>query len=583
MKKIILALVFISCISSSISISQTPFYYKGFPKIVDSLGGTDIPNAIPLIVDLEKDRQKEIIFVTSRASGSMLQIIKSDGSSLKGFPKLFPNTWILSFSSGDVNGDGLLDIALRSKNIIYVIDKFGNSLPGFPVTYYDGSTTIYKFLSLYDLNNDGKLELIVSKTNEVCVFNHDGSIMSGWPRGVVGFSESHPAIGDIDNNGLPEIIVSTVKVLPQGGADSSALHIFRSNGSNFSNNWPIYYDSSYFAWDASPTLYIDRNNPAGTFILINQNGKRHGQYIESRNMKYNIFGQVLSQRNVINTDNPPGSLVIGDLNGDGFTESVNASGDQNTDSAVFLYNNNMGLVNGWPSTGGSGNHKSTPIIGKFTTGSNLNVLANNWTAEYTLPDTGGFIYGYNYDGTQLPWSPLRPIGVINAISASDLNNDGSVELIAISTYTSNETYLHIWTFPGVPYSNSVHPWPQFAHDRYRTNQYGFIPPDEPIGIHPISSNIPAKFKLFQNYPNPFNPSTNIRFDISSKSTVLLNIYDVLGREAATLLNTELSAGEYSVSWDASKFSSGIYFYRINIIESDSRNHYAETKRLTLVK
>jgi len=84
-----------------------------------------------------------------------------------------------------------------------------------------------------------------------------------------------------------------------------------------------------------------------------------------------------------------------------------------------------------------------------------------------------------------------------------------------------------------------------------------------IGIHQISSEIPAKFTLHQNYPNPFNPQTIIKFEITnsiSNENVKLIIYDPLGREIEKLVNEPLNAGIYKISFDGSKFSSGIYFY-----------------------
>jgi hypothetical protein len=90
---------------------------------------------------------------------------------------------------------------------------------------------------------------------------------------------------------------------------------------------------------------------------------------------------------------------------------------------------------------------------------------------------------------------------------------------------------------------------------------------EPIGIKPISNSVPLKFKLYQNYPNPFNPYTKIKFEIPiingvTNGNVKLIIYDILGREVDMLVNENLKPGSYEVTWDASKFASGIYFCRL---------------------
>ena len=76
------------------------------------------------------------------------------------------------------------------------------------------------------------------------------------------------------------------------------------------------------------------------------------------------------------------------------------------------------------------------------------------------------------------------------------------------------------------------------------------------------TDLPSHFSLGQNFPNPFNPSTNISFSLPSKSFVSLKVFDALGKEVETPINQEKPAGTYQVSFDASKLSSGVYFYRL---------------------
>ena len=83
-----------------------------------------------------------------------------------------------------------------------------------------------------------------------------------------------------------------------------------------------------------------------------------------------------------------------------------------------------------------------------------------------------------------------------------------------------------------------------------------------VGVKPISNEIPDKFSLYQNYPNPFNPTTSIKFDIPNSSHVKLIVYNILGKEIATIVNEKLSAGNYETSWDGSGYTSGVYFYRL---------------------
>jgi photosystem II stability/assembly factor-like uncharacterized protein len=91
------------------------------------------------------------------------------------------------------------------------------------------------------------------------------------------------------------------------------------------------------------------------------------------------------------------------------------------------------------------------------------------------------------------------------------------------------------------------------------------------------SGLPSTFKLEQNYPNPFNPTTTIEFTISKLSIVNLKIFDLLGREVATLVSEQRPAGNYSVKWDAGSLSSGIYFYQLRA------GSFVATKKLLLLK
>ena len=89
--------------------------------------------------------------------------------------------------------------------------------------------------------------------------------------------------------------------------------------------------------------------------------------------------------------------------------------------------------------------------------------------------------------------------------------------------------------------------------------------------------VPAEFKLHQNYPNPFNPITVISYQLSVSGLVLLKVFDVLGKEVATLINDVKPAGSYEVQFDASNLPSSIYFYKL------STDTFTETKKMVLIR
>ena len=85
------------------------------------------------------------------------------------------------------------------------------------------------------------------------------------------------------------------------------------------------------------------------------------------------------------------------------------------------------------------------------------------------------------------------------------------------------------------------------------------------------------FSLSQNYPNPFNPSTTINFRIPLSSKVTLKVYDILGREVATLVNENKPAGKYSIIFNSNNLASGVYFYNLRA------GNFIESKKMMLLK
>lgn len=94
---------------------------------------------------------------------------------------------------------------------------------------------------------------------------------------------------------------------------------------------------------------------------------------------------------------------------------------------------------------------------------------------------------------------------------------------------------------------------------------------------PGAGDVPTRFLLHQNYPNPFNPATTLRFEIPRQSQVSLELYDILGRRIAVLLDAELAPGVHDFSFEASDLESGVYLYRL---KSDG---FSQTRKLLRLK
>ncbi|ROL56485.1 T9SS C-terminal target domain-containing protein, partial [Bacteroidetes/Chlorobi group bacterium ChocPot_Mid] len=109
--------------------------------------------------------------------------------------------------------------------------------------------------------------------------------------------------------------------------------------------------------------------------------------------------------------------------------------------------------------------------------------------------------------------------------------------------------------------------------------FATTPFDITVGIEEISKNIPFDFSLNQNYPNPFNPTTTISYSIPKESFVTIKIYDVLGKEVATLVDEFQKPGTYNYQLSIGNYqlSSGVYFYKMDA------GNFSETKKLILLK
>ena len=202
--------------------------------------------------------------------------------------------------------------------------------------------------------------------------------------------------------------------------------------------------------------------------------------------------------------------------------------------------------------------------------------------------------------------------ILNWQTATEVNNYGfEIErqfVTQIASNLSNDDWATLGFVQGSGNSNSpksyefVDESPLSDSAEYRLKQIdtdgGFKYYSESVLVAGFGTtdvndeNLPTKFELEQNYPNPFNPSTTIKYSIPSivgighahsATDVSLKIYDILGCEVATLVNKQQKAGNYEVDFDASKLSSGLYFYRLSATSVGSAQSFVNVKKMLLVK
>lgn len=243
-----------------------------------------------------------------------------------------------------------------------------------------------------------------------------------------------------------------------------------------------------------------------------------------------------------------------------------SSGTQNNLYTAFFQSSETGYISG---SGGT-------ILKTTNAGSNWIPLSSGTTQEIFsifFRDNLGWISGHlgtlryttNYGATWLP----ATIGTSTRLETVDFIN--STTGWVVGGFTGSVIFKST--------DGGVNWFQQFANTNdhfYSVNFY-----TGPLGISHISDNIPVKLNLHQNYPNPFNPTTKIRFDvpasISNGQNIVLKIYSELGKEVAKLIDSELRPGTYETEWDASGFSSGTYFYRLQNGSS------VKTQKMMLIK
>jgi hypothetical protein len=196
---------------------------------------------------------------------------------------------------------------------------------------------------------------------------------------------------------------------------------------------------------------------------------------------------------------------------------------------------------------------------------------------YTNDSVYGFCISSNNGNSWVMTSLFKRS--INTIATSGNNViAGTIDSgIYVSTNNGQDWFKKNEGFPSLTSINSLYIFNNYI---YAGCPYLWRRPLSELitGVNNINSEIPSSFSLLQNYPNPFNPTTNIKYQITNNKYISLKIFDILGKEVTTLVNEKQVAGTYEVSFDASNFSSGIYFYSLFV-----DGIRIDTKRMVLIK
>jgi len=479
-------------------------------------------------------------------------------------------------SLGDINHDNFDDFVIRRKNVNYCEIYYGGKNPNFskPLKLYDQPNVDMGVLfNIGDINGDGFTDYAESgslnnggfPSGIIYVFYGstefdtipDWSLISNCIDGLLGASASG---GDINGDGVNDLIIGEPYNWCDGigraylfyGSDSlpgSPDLTFQDN-----NNSDFYGENVCSNGDINGDGYND--------VLIASTNMLGFQ--ESKPRVYVYFGKESISNladNIIEVNSGEFRVFyLRDFNGDGLTDfyitisnkiyfgSENFTGE---DALKFISNepyDNFGETAGY--AGDINNDGFSDLILGATGHKNANGVMVGGAYIYLGSPNPDTTADYFLEG-ETKWSTFG----LNCGTLGDINGDGYDEFYIIA--------------------------PQYPDTAGTENELGKIYVYSMkkflVDVNDNDNQMPQKYSLEQNYPNPFNPTTTINYSVRGKGFAQLKIYDVLGKEIATLVNEEKRQGRYSVKFNGTNLPSGVYIYTLRV------NNFVQSRKMMLLK
>ena len=380
-------------------------------------------------------------------------------------------------------------------------------------------------------------------------FNQSGVRQWATYYGGSGYEDGNAITSDVNNN-----------VLITGRTNSTNFPVYNPGGG-------AYFQNTYAGFE---DIFILKFNSSG----VRQWATYYGG--NNEDIGYSIASD--NNNNVLITGKTESTnLPMYDPGSGAYFQGTHGGGGVHFDDIFILKFSSSGIRQ-WATYYG-GNDED--IARSITTDNNNNILITGKTKSSNFPiqNPGGGVY---YQNTNAGYEDIFILKFNSGGGrqwATYYGGDGPDLGLSINTDGNNNIlvtgYTISYNFPvfdpgGGAYFQST---PGYLSDVFIL---GFTPSGV-IGVNTISTSTPDDYVLYQNYPNPFNPTTIIKFDIPKSSHVRLIVYDILGKEVATLVNEKLSAGSYEVDWLGNEYPGGVYFYKL--VSGD----FVSVKKMVLVK
>lgn len=485
-----------------------------------------------VLAELDGQPGQEMI-VSERLDAIAIHIYRKDGTELPGWPRPIPNltgtdwNWATP-AVGDIDGDGSPEIVVNTLNgrtWAWHVDgtevRDGDANPATNGVFYFRTGADYEWSmsapALYDLDGDGAKDIIFGTRNDatglkrLMALRYDGTDVPGFPKTVNGAVGASPAVADLNNDGMVEIIFFT---------NWRYLYAIQANGTNYPG-FPFYYNlTTDLTWVTSPG--------------------------------------------------------VGDLDGDGQLEIVFAVNVSGLDSRLIAVDTDVAgghsgvFMSGWPVTL-PGSSEGSPVIGDIDGDGSPDIVHGIGGGDLNAPDR---MYAFHADGTGVAGFPIA-LGGPAAPSAviTDLDGDWDVDIV----FGGRDRVLSVWDMPFAFDPMDLY-WPTFHGNMARNGVYvsrDLV--DVPGGDVPA-----AAFTVRPPFPNPFNPSTSVRLYVPDSSPLEVCVFDLKGRLVQTLHSGRIAAGWHTLVWDGRDVhgrnqASGVYFLKAWTTQGEA------VHKMTLVK
>ena len=473
----------------------------------------------------------------------------------------------------DVNGDNVNDVVAATGNYWTICYSGINGAMLWSYSTYfgsinSGSVEWEEAMAIADINNDGAYEVVIGcgGGNEMiyALNGSNGSVI--WSYGdVIGTSDGDiEAVNiryDFNNDGINDVLASASGVT--NGGRHAAICLNGLNGEViFYKTQPEPFTDDIIATESGGAVGVNNNGAPYKVTGLDTNGNSVWSYTSA--------GNTWSLKEIpdINGDSLKDIIGLGGFTGYIFTVAGN------TGSQIWAHNlssSNNGKISLFDDADGNGfmdiSLSAPQIAYRIDSKTGNTIWSNTLGSSYIRGiDNTGDVTGDSIDDIVIATQVPARLLVLNGIN-------GNIIFDYIFGTALNQRGDRAAVLNDID-SNGVN---EFLGGNREGRVICFYGGNGILTSVSNGSSIPEHFGLRQNFPNPFNPVTHLEFGISDLGFVSLKVYDVLGKEVATLVNEIKQPGYYTIEFDGSDLSSGIYFYKI---EAGS---FVQTKRMILLK